>query len=506
MGSGPDATDAGSFDEVVAATSTSTTDDAVPVATPEPVEVGVSGSAVAPAAMASGTLAAIMEVASDPVPASVTPPVVTTIASTASSVVSVPHAPAHLAPEPGPEGRRRRRRWPWVGLTLLVVLSVVLGIQLSRPLPALALKRTVPVAAAIAGAAPALPWPASGEAAIAVPQLGVAVQSGPEAPVPIASLTKIMTAYLTFRDHPLAPAAQGPALVMTAADQADAEAEEGAGDTNVPVQPGEALSERQVLNGLLVHSADNFADVLAQWDAGTVPAFVAKMNATAAALGMTHTHYADASGLDPGTTSTAGDMLRVAEAAMAIPTFAAVVDQPSVTLPIAGVLDNYVQSVGADGIVGVKSGFTQAAMGCLVLAAQRTVAGHTVLVLAAVTGQPGVDPLDTANAADIRLLDAVASAVRAVPLTPSGVEVASVAVPWAHGRVPLVASSGVSMLAWPGQVPSVSMTLHRLRPDLRARSRVGTFSVVVGPERADVAVRLAGAIVGPSLRWRLARS
>ena len=68
---------------------------------------------------------------------------------------------------------------------------------------------------------------------------------------------------------------------MTAADQAEASAEEGAGATNVPVQPGEKLTERQLLNGLLVHSANNFADVLARWDAGTVPAFVAKMNATA---------------------------------------------------------------------------------------------------------------------------------------------------------------------------------------------------------------------------------
>ena len=91
-----------------------------------------------------------------------------------------------------------------------------------------------------------------------------------------------------------------------------------------------------------MHSANNLADVLAQWDAGSIPAFVAKMNAAATALGMTHTHYADASGLDPGTRGTAGDELLVTQAAMAIPTFAAVVAQPSVTLPVVGVLSNYV--------------------------------------------------------------------------------------------------------------------------------------------------------------------
>ena len=54
---------------------------------------------------------------------------------------------------------------------------------------------------------------------------------------------------------------------------------------NVLVRPGEVLTERQVLEGMLVHSANNLADTLACWDAGSLPAFVAKMNATAAVAG-----------------------------------------------------------------------------------------------------------------------------------------------------------------------------------------------------------------------------
>ncbi|HLM95048.1 MAG TPA: hypothetical protein VK283_01965 [Acidimicrobiales bacterium] len=479
---------------------------ALPVAASEPVGAGLNGSTVTPGSMSTGTLAAVLEAAPDSTTAPVSaPPTITTIASTATSA-SAPHVPAHLATRPGTEAGRRHRRWPWVGLTLLVIVAVVLGWQLSRPFPKLSLQRSVPVSAAVTGATPVLPWPATGEAAVAVPQLGVAVESGSEAPVPIASLTKMMTAYVTLIDHPLAPGAQGPVLVMTASDQAEDEAEEGVGATEVPVQPGEALSERQLLDGLLVHSANNFANVLARWDAGTVPAFVAKMNATAAALGMAHTHYADASGLDPGTTGTAGDELRVAAAAMAIPTFAAVVDQPTVTLPVAGLLYNYVQSVGTQGIVGVKSGFTQAAMGCLVLAAQRTVAGHPVLVLAAVTGQPGANPLETANQVDIRLLDAVSSGLRQVPVTPSGLEVASVTLPWSPHRVPVVTARAVSVLAWPGQIPSVAMTLDSLYPGLLAGARVGTLSVSVGHERVVVPVQVADNLRGPSVRWRLARS
>ena len=67
-----------------------------------------------------------------------------------------------------------------------------------------------------------------------------------------------------------------------------------------------------------------------------MPAFVAKMNALAVSLGATHTHYVDASGYDPQSVSTASDVLRMAAAGMAIPTFAEVVDMPTVTLPLVG--------------------------------------------------------------------------------------------------------------------------------------------------------------------------
>jgi D-alanyl-D-alanine carboxypeptidase (penicillin-binding protein 5/6) len=392
-----------------------------------------------------------------------------------------------------------------VAVVVLVAVVVFAAVQLGRPFPAVAMQRALPATTPVAGATPALPWPAAGEAAVAVPQLGVSVQSGPEAAVPIASLTKIMTAYLTLRDHPLAPSAQGPLLTMSAADQAEAAADEAAGATNVAVQPGEQLSERQLLNGLLVHSANNLADVLARWDAGTLPAFISKMNVTAAALGMTHTHYADASGLDPGTSGTAGDELLVAQAAMDIPTFAAVVDQPSVTLPIAGLLTNYVSSVGTDGIVGVKSGFTEAAMGCLVLAGERTVAGHRVLVLAAVTGQPGADPLDVANGVDERLIDAVASGLRPVPVTAGGIRVGAVTRPWSDRSVPVVASRAITLLAWPGQDPRLALSTGPLHPGVEAGARVGSLSASIGRERVVVPLLVKASLKGPSVSWRLKR-
>src|SRR5262249_53301987 len=152
-------------------------------------------------------------------------------------------------------------------------------------------------------------------------------------------------------------------------------------ESAVKVAPGEMINERQMLDALLVGSADNMATVLANWDAGSEPAFVAKMNAAAAALGMGATHYADASGLNAASVSNAGDQLAASQAAMAMPTFAAIVRQPQVTVPVAGRIFNFNHLVGKDGIVGIKTGNTTAAGGCWAFAADRTVGGQPVTVV-----------------------------------------------------------------------------------------------------------------------------
>jgi D-alanyl-D-alanine carboxypeptidase (penicillin-binding protein 5/6) len=466
--------------------------DTAGISVPALAGAGLTDATFTPGGAWGGALAPAFEAAPDPA---------FTLVPTPAPELSDPPSPEH---PPSSEHGVRGRRWLQPALLACVTAAVVVAVALvERPLPALSLRRSIPTSLPVAGAAPVLPWPATGEAAVAVPSLGVSVQSGPEQTVPIASLAKLMTAYVTLRDHPLAPDAQGPIVTMTAADQAESAADGSAGATSVPVLAGEQLSERQILGGLMVHSANNLADVLARWDAGTVPAFVAQMNVAAAALGMAHTHYADASGLNPGTAGSAGDQLRVTAAAMAIPTFAAVVAQPTVTLPVAGVLYNYVQAVGTDGIVGVKSGFTQAAMGCLVLAAERTVAGHRVLVLAAVTGQPGSEPLEAASQADVSLIDAVASGVREVPVMARLAPVASITLPWDHKKVPVVSAQPVSLLAWPGQVMRVRIARERVHTGVPAGARVATLSVSDGPERVSVPVRVVHSLSGPSTGWRL---
>jgi D-alanyl-D-alanine carboxypeptidase (penicillin-binding protein 5/6) len=219
---------------------------------------------------------------------------------------------------------------------------------------------------------------------------------------------------------------------------------------------------------------------------------------------MRSTRYLDPAGLDNGTVSTAADQLRVTADAMTDPTFAAIVAEPTVTLPLAGTLPNYVKAVGTYGIVGVKSGFTQAAMGCLVLAVERSVAGRKVLVLAAVTGQPPPTPLDAAEQADLQLVDAVSATLHDVNLITKGAVVGRVMVPWARRPVPAVVMRGLTLMAWPGQAVHMTVTTSGLAAGSLAGAPVGMLSVSVGRHHVRIPVRLTDGLPGPSMRWRLA--
>jgi serine-type D-Ala-D-Ala carboxypeptidase (penicillin-binding protein 5/6) len=215
--------------------------------------------------------------------------------------------------------------------------------------------------------------------------------AGPGAtrPVPIASVAKVMTAYVILHDHPLPANGSGPVIAVQPSEVAAYPSQAHDGDSLVPVAAGETITERQALEALLLPSADNIAWILARWDTGSQAAFVARMNATARRLGMTGTIYTDPSGLDSSTVSTAADQVRLGMAAMRVPALAAIVAMPTAVVPEAGVVRNYNTLLGQDGIVGLKTGSTHAAGGCVLIAAWQKAGGRETLIVAATFGQPG---------------------------------------------------------------------------------------------------------------------
>jgi D-alanyl-D-alanine carboxypeptidase (penicillin-binding protein 5/6) len=257
-------------------------------------------------------------------------------------------------------------------------------------------------------ALPSTVWPAHGQAAF-VETGRPEVQAGPsQHAAPIASVAKVMTAFLLLRDHPLPPGQDGPTITLSDADVADTDRRRGQQESVVSIAAGEQLTERQALQALLLPSANNIAAVLARWEAGSAERFVARMNATARSLGMAHTRYTDPSGYDDATVSTAADQLRIVDRAMRLPAFASIVATPSATLPVAGTVHNTNTLLGHEGFVGVKTGSDDAAGGCFAFRAIRWIDGKRATITGVVLGQPGHDRIAAALGAAAAMADRIA--------------------------------------------------------------------------------------------------
>ena len=381
---------------------------------------------------------------------------------------------------------------------LLVLAIAYVGAQLARPVGAVQVHARLTAARALPGVAPAWPWPKEGQAVLAVDGVGTMGRSGGEAPVPIASIAKVMTAYVVLHDHPLDAHGDGPVLTMTAADVTT----NGTGDQSVlAVHAGDRLTLRQALQALLVVSANNIAHAVARFDAGSDTAFLTKMNAMAKQLGMAHTRYTDPSGLAATTVSTAADQLLLAKAAMQVPAIRDTVAMPQVTLPGHGVIYNWNYLVGHDDVIGIKTGSSAAAGGCLMFAAHKQVAGAKRLVYGVVLGQQGAPVLTSALDASRRLIDAVPAHVRKVTVLPQGTQVATVDAP-DNPAVGVTTTGALSVIGWPGMPVAVTVT-----PPTHPTRQNTSVSVVVraGEQTTRTTGRPQRPIDAPSLAWRLKR-
>ncbi len=373
-----------------------------------------------------------------------------------------------------------------VVVALAAASAVVITERLHKAQPTTTVTANV-ASTVVPGSSPAIAWPTGVQSAFSIPALSIAEQSGPQASVPIASLTKLMTAHIVLTDHPLGVGEDGPSITVTPNDVALYREDVATDQANIPVSVGEQLTESQLLDGMLVHSANNFADLLAIWDAGSISAFVQKMNETASSLGMTHTTYADASGYSTGSVSSPDDQLKVAQLDMANPVIAQMVDQSSVTLPVGGTVGSFTPFVGEDGVVGVKSGYTSAAGGCDVLALQASVGGKPVEVLAVVVGdRVGEDVITQAGLEALSLARSVVGGVRVFDAVTKD-ELVAIASARGHAA-PVVTQTSASALAWPGQ-PIVRSLDVSSRPRLGAPAgtKVGTLRVRVGTQELQVA-------------------
>jgi D-alanyl-D-alanine carboxypeptidase (penicillin-binding protein 5/6) len=388
-------------------------------------------------------------------------------------------------------------------LALIFVLVAVLWRIDTESTPAVVMRRTLAAEIRVPGSLPTLSWPREGQAAMEVEGVGSFGSTGSTTPVPIASVAKVMTAYLTLLRYPLAVGEEGFTMTVTRADAAEEEQRVDLDQSTVAVRAGERISERQALEALLLPSANNMAAMLAIHDAGGIAAFVARMNATAKALGMGSTTYTDPSGFEQSTMSTAADQLKLAAVAMREPAFAAIVDESSAALPVAGRVANYNGLVGEDGYVGVKTGSDTAAGGCLVFAKRTTVDGRAATILGVVLGQREGSLIDAALASARALGNSAAAALRLQVLVPAGTSVLSASS--SDGRqTAVVTTAALRQIGWSGLTLPVQVAVVHAK----AMTQLRTDELLANVTARGVGMPTVGAVAmqslrGPSLSWRL---
>ncbi|MFG3291728.1 serine hydrolase [Streptomyces sp. NPDC048179] len=399
---------------------------------------------------------------------------------------------------------RRVKIWTPLVILLLIVFAVVQNV---RPLPQPTLDLTAKDTYTFDGSKVDIPWPADGQAALDVQGIGTFGSSGDQKPVPIASVAKVMTAYIVLRDHPLKSGAAGPKIKIdqTAQDQANAGQE-----STVDVTAGDSVTQREALESILIASANNVARLLARWDAGSEKAFVAKMNATAKKLGMTNTTYTDPSGLTDSTVSTAVDQVKLAKAAMASePAFREVAAMMSYDDYKGVNHSNWNQLVGHNDVVGIKTGTTTSALGNLVFAAKKTAGGETRTIIGAVIRQPagGVDNtiLSAALTGGDKLIRAAQDALKSATIYKKG-DVVGYVDDGLGGRTPVVATKDVTAVGWSGLKVKLTFAADEVPHTAKAGTKVGTLTVGDGSGSAvQVPVALQKDLTEPGFSSRLTR-
>jgi D-alanyl-D-alanine carboxypeptidase (penicillin-binding protein 5/6) len=392
------------------------------------------------------------------------------------------------------------RRKPRLGplLTVIAVLALLGGYTAATQLwPTDGLTPTVARTDVPAPTAPAsaLTWPEEGVAAAGIEGIDAVAASSTDA-VPMASITKLIAVLMVLDREPLEPGEQGPEREITYSDRVDYWATAGRGESALNVPVGGTLTLYQQLQGVLLASAGNYVDLITRDYWPTDEAFAAAARSWLDEHDLAGIRLVEATGIDRDDTADAASLIRLGQLAMADPVVAEIVGTTDAEIPGVGEIENTNPLLGADGVVGIKTG------GLLgyynLLAAADVEAGDTtVRIYAVVLGQP-TEALRASRTQ--RLLDQLADEATGTQTLASGTVVATATTAWGT-RSEVVTTADASVLLWNEAratvEPSIDLTDQR-----DADERVGSLSLTGPLDSTTTQLALAGDLGEPDAWWR----
>jgi D-alanyl-D-alanine carboxypeptidase (penicillin-binding protein 5/6) len=398
---------------------------------------------------------------------------------------------------PSPAVFRRRRQVFFGGVAVLLLAGIYAVTTLVAPLPAAAV--TLLEQPTLTQPAAALVLPGYGESALAADGFGTLATDGPQDQVPIASITKVITALVVLDVKPLTSAADpGPTITFTQTDVdilQQTQAELGSFEI---VADGMQLTQEQAITVMLMVSANNYAVSLATWAYGSLEAYLVAANAWLAAQGLSHTVVDDASGISAGSRSTPADMLTIGSLVMANPALAEIVGTTSAEIPGVGEIRNGNKLLGIEGVNGIKTGTTVDAGATLLYSAILPVGNQSVHVIGVTLGAENHAQLRESVAA---LLASVRTSFHEVSVTTQGQSVGSALTDWGASATIAPAESLTRIVF--GDTPIT------LTPDVNrigsggVGADVGTLAITIGAETLAIPLIITAPLNDPGPGWRL---
>ncbi|WP_406188332.1 D-alanyl-D-alanine carboxypeptidase [[Kitasatospora] papulosa] len=400
---------------------------------------------------------------------------------------------------------RRVKIWTPLVLLLLIVFAIA---QAVRPLPEPALTLSADPTYTFGGEKLDMPWPEEGQGAVEVEGVGTIGTYGKEKSAPVASVAKIMTAYVILQGHPITGKEDGEQIVVDAKAGEEADRPD---ESTAPIKEGQKYTQRQMLQLLMIPSGNNVARLLARWDATTEKAFVEKMNAAAKDLGMTNSVYTDPSGLESTTRSTPADQLKLAKAVMQNDVFREIVNMPQAEIPgIGKMIYNNNNILLEPGVSGIKTGSSTPAGGNLVWTADTVIDGKSRRIIGAVMGA------DVDGTLDAKLQRALQTSLALIQTAQDGVDSATVVkkgqvvgyVDNGFGtRTPVVATKDLKAVGWGGLEVDLKLTDGGKTPAhvAEAGTVVGEVTVGSGTGKVSAPVALQSAMTEPGFGDKLTR-
>lgn len=342
-------------------------------------------------------------------------------------------------------------------------------------------------------------FPAYGASAIgAIGYPGVLAAGGSVESLPIASISKVITALVVLDARPLAVGVPGPEITFTDADVEFYDSQVAQNGSVAAVYTGQMMSQRDAMNVMLIASANNYAESLASWAFGSQEEFVQAAAGWIATAGLTSTAIVEPTGVSPGNVSTAADLVELARVALANPVLAEIVSTATITVPELGVIENTNALIGVNGVNGIKTGTLDEAGSCLLFSQDYVIGDTTITLIGVVLGGPDHDTVDAAIQS---LLIEADAGFREVTLATEGQQFASYETRWGDAAA-AVAASTLSIVVWTATPISLTVKPDAVRlADTGAA--VGTLRFTVGERMLEVPLELSSTIDDPGPWWRL---